>query len=328
MEKDKKLKIVFFGTPEFAVASLGRILAAGHDVAAVVTMPDKIAGRGHKLIESDVKRYATAHGLPVLQPAKLKDPLFLDTLRSLQADIFVVIAFRMLPREVWEMPPMGTVNLHGSLLPDYRGAAPINHAVMNGDTATGVTTFQLQHEIDTGDILLQAGLPIADDENVGSVHDRMMLLGAEVMERTLEGLASGTIEPRPQPEGEHRPAPKIFKEDCRINWERGREAVHNFVRGLSPYPAAWTEATEAGKGDVPETRKQREIKILATTLASPDAEYAEGDHPAPGTVEIRHGHLLAACADGWIEIISLRPAGKPEMSAKAYLAGNHPLRFD
>lgn len=234
----KKLRIVFLGTPEFAVPSLDAIIEAGHEVAAVVTATDKPAGRGHKMIPSAVKQYAFEHGIPVLQPAKLRDPEFLDALRGYGADIFVVIAFRMLPEEVWAMPPMGTFNLHASLLPRYRGAAPINRAVMNGDAETGVTTFLLKHEIDTGDILRQESISIAPDENVGSVHDRLMALGARVTVDTLADLAAGTAVPRPQPDGQASAAPKIFREDCEIDLSKSRESVRNHVRGLSPYPAA------------------------------------------------------------------------------------------
>ncbi len=234
----KKLRIVFLGTPEFAVPSLDAIIEAGHEVAAVVTATDKPAGRGHKMIPSAVKQYAVEHGIPVLQPAKLRDLEFLDALRGYGADIFVVIAFRMLPEEVWAMPPMGTFNLHASLLPRYRGAAPINRAVMNGDAETGVTTFLLKHEIDTGDILRQESISIAPDENVGSVHDRLMALGARVTVDTLADLAAGTAVPRPQPDGQASAAPKIFREDCEIDLSKSRESVRNHVRGLSPYPAA------------------------------------------------------------------------------------------
>ena len=203
----KKLKIVFFGTPEFAVASLERILAEGHEVAAVVTMPDKVAGRGHKLIQSDVKRFALEKGLAVMQPEKLKSPDFLDALRAIGADLFVVIAFRMLPEVVWGMPPLGTFNLHAALLPKYRGAAPLNWAVINGETETGVTTFFLNHDIDTGDIIEQRKVEILPSDNVGDVHDRLMVLGAEMVAHTVNEIAAGTVIPQPQPEVEFTPAP-------------------------------------------------------------------------------------------------------------------------
>ena len=233
MEKmnKKDLKIVFFGTPEFAVESLDALLTGGFNVVGVVTMPDKAAGRGHKLYQSDVKRYALEHDLFLLQPEKLKSEEFLTVLRSLEADLFIVIAFRMLPREVWQMPRLGTFNLHASLLPKYRGAAPINRAVMNGDTETGVTTFFLKHEIDTGDMIMQRKIDILPEDNVGDVHDRLMHLGAEMVVETVNAIVDGTLTTTPQPEGEFTPAPKIFKEDCRIDWDRSAAEIHNHVRG-------------------------------------------------------------------------------------------------
>lgn len=201
------MKIVFFGTPEFAVESLDRLRNADFDIAAVVTMPDKIAGRGHKMIQSDVKKYAVAHGLPVLQPEKLRNEEFLSELRNIGADLFIVIAFRMLPEVVWSMPPKGTFNLHGSLLPKYRGAAPINRSIMNGETVTGVTTFMLNHDIDTGDIIDQRSITIADSDDVGTVYDRLMHLGADMVVETVKKIEEGSVETRPQPEGEFTPAP-------------------------------------------------------------------------------------------------------------------------
>ena len=216
MEK-KDLRIVFFGTPEFAVESLNALIQNNFNVVGAVTMPDKIAGRGHKLYQSDVKRYATEHGIFLLQPEKLKSEDFLSSLRSLEADLFIVIAFRMLPREVWQMPRLGTFNLHASLLPKYRGAAPINRAVMNGDTETGVTTFFLKHEIDTGDMIMQRKIEIKPEDNVGDVHDKLMHLGAEMVVETVNAIIDGTLTTTPQPSGEFTPAPKIFKEDCRLD---------------------------------------------------------------------------------------------------------------
>lgn len=289
----KKLRIVFLGTPEFAVPSLDAIIEAGHEVAAVVTATDKPAGRGHKMIPSAVKQYAFEHGIPVLQPAKLRDPEFLDALRGYGADIFVVIAFRMLPEEVWAMPPMGTFNLHASLLPRYRGAAPINRAVMNGDAETGVTTFLLKHEIDTGDILRQESIPIAPDENVGSVHDRLMALGARVTVDTLADLAAGTAVPRPQPDGQASAAPKIFREDCEIDLSKSRESVRNHVRGLSPYPAARI------------TLHGVEMKVLEAVVADTRLQ----------------GRLYVECADGALELTRVQPAGKRPMSGSDFLRG-------
>lgn len=314
MEKmnKKDLKIVFFGTPEFAVESLDALLTDGFNVVGVVTMPDKAAGRGHKLYQSDVKRYALEHDLFLLQPEKLKSEEFLTALRSLEADLFIVIAFRMLPREVWQMPRLGTFNLHASLLPKYRGAAPINRAVMNGDTETGVTTFFLKHEIDTGDMIMQRKIDILPEDNVGDVHDRLMHLGAEMVVETVNAIVDGTLTTTPQPEGEFTPAPKIFKEDCRIDWDRSAAEIHNHVRGLSPYPAAWTVIVEAGG-------RPLESKIFETLLT----EDPVGDTPT-GTLKKEGKRLFAACSDRWIEIVSLQPAGKKRMTADAFLLGYHP----
>lgn len=309
---DKKdLKIVFLGTPDFAVASLDRLVKGGYNVAAVVTNIDKAAGRGHRMLQSAVKQYAVSAGLPVLQPANLKDPEFVEQLRAVGADLFIVIAFRMLPQVVWQMPRLGTFNLHASLLPRYRGAAPINHAVMNGDTETGVTTFMLKHEIDTGDILRQERISIGPDENVGSVHDRLMKLGAELTIDTVDHILAGDLRPLPQAELakdiEPSQAPKIFKETCRIDWTLPAAAVHNFVRGLSPYPAAWSELRS-------DTTAPTEIKIFATRVHA-------GDFGAPGTVSVSGDRMMVSCGDGAVEILSLRPAGKKQMEADAYLRG-------
>ncbi|MDE6380017.1 MAG: methionyl-tRNA formyltransferase [Muribaculaceae bacterium] len=310
---DKKdLRIVFFGTPEFAVESLDALIKNGFNVVGVVTMPDKIAGRGHRLYESDVKRYAVEHGLHILQPERLKSEDFLQELRSLEADLFIVIAFRMLPREVWQMPGLGTFNLHASLLPKYRGAAPINRAVMNGESETGVTTFFLKHEIDTGDMIMQKKVSILPEENVGDVHDKLMHLGADMVVETVDAIIAGTLTTTPQPEGEFTPAPKIFKEDCRINWSRTAREIHNHVRGLSPYPAAWTILIE-------ESGRHLECKIFETRLTD---ETCEGH--GSGTIRKEGKRLLAACADMWLEIISIQPAGKKRMAADAFLLGYHP----
>lgn len=291
-----RMKIVFLGTPEFAVESLDAIIKAGHEVAAVVTATDKPAGRGHKMLPSAVKQYALEHGLEVLQPAKLRDPEFLARLREIGADLFVVIAFRMLPEEVWAMPPMGTFNLHASLLPRYRGAAPINRAVMNGDDRTGVTTFLLKHEIDTGDILRQEAISIGPDENMGSVHDRLMHLGARVTVETLADLAAGTARPCPQADGEATPAPKIFKEDCRLSRDMTAEQARNHIRGLSPYPGAWTDEL-LGDGQT--------IKVFEARHAT----------------ERRPGRLYMDFADGALELIEIQPAGKKRMRAEDFLRG-------
>src|SRR5689334_22941625 len=236
------LRIVFMGTPEFAVASLEALVRAGFNIVGVVTAPDKPAGRGMKMTESAVKKFAARKGITILQPEKLKDPVFLEELKALQADLQVVVAFRMLPEIVWNMPRLGTINLHGSLLPQYRGAAPINWAVINGDKETGVTTFKLKHEIDTGDILLQERMPIGDNETAGEVHDRMMELGAGVLVETVKGLSNGSLKETPQDNsGVLRHAPKIFTATCRIDWNKPGEDIYNLIRGLSPYPAAFTD---------------------------------------------------------------------------------------
>ncbi len=308
----QNLKIVFFGTPEFAVESLDALIKNDFNVVSVVTMPDKIAGRGHKLYQSDVKRYAVDHNLPLLQPEKLKSEDFLENLKALKADLFIVIAFRMLPREVWQMPRLGTFNLHASLLPKYRGAAPINRAIMNGDTETGVTTFFLKHEIDTGDMIMQRKIEILPDENVGDVHDKLMHLGAEMVVETVNSIIDGTLTTTSQPEGEFTPAPKIFKEDCQIDWTKTALEVHNHVRGLSPYPAAWTVIVE-------NTGRPLECKIFTT---HPTDSSAEGI-PA-GSIKIDGKRMLVACKDNWLEIKELQPAGKKRMAAEAFLLGYHP----
>lgn len=310
----KDLRIVFFGTPDFAVESLRKLVEAGYNIAGVVTMPDKPAGRGHKLLHSPVKQYALSAGLRLLQPVKLKDPEFVDELRSLKADLFIVIAFRMLPEVVWTMPPLGTFNLHASLLPLYRGAAPINRAVMNGDKRTGVTTFMLKHEIDTGDILRREEVDILPDDNVGDVHDRLMYLGADLTLDTVGHIIAGDLTPIPQdqiPGGiQPTPAPKIFAEDCIIDWNRTAEQIHNQVRGLSPYPAA-RSAFDPGTG------RQEIMKIFKTRIVDgiPGAE--------PGTVTATPDmRMTVATGDGRaIELLEVLPAGKKRMSAEAFLRG-------
>lgn len=316
MEK-KDLKIVFFGTPEFAVTSLDALVKEGFNVAAVVTMPDKPAGRGKKIQMSDVKKYALEHDLPVLQPEKLKSQEFVDALRNINADLFIVIAFRMLPEVVWSMPRLGTFNLHASLLPKYRGAAPINHAVMNGETETGITTFFLRHEIDTGDIITRRKIEIGENENAGEVHDRLMTLGAEAVVDTVNSIIDGSLTTRPQPEGEFIAAPKIFKETCRIDWNRSSKALHDFIRGLAPYPAAWTRMIE-------KTGKPSDVKIFSTSIRN----IPEDLTLSPGEAVVKGKHLYAGTAEGAIEILSLQPAGKRPMPADAFILGYHPSRFE
>ena len=302
------LRIVYLGTPEFAAASLQALVEGGYNVVAVVTMPDKPAGRGHQVQYSDVKKYALSVGLPILQPEKLKDEVFLEELRSYKADLQIVVAFRMLPEVVWSMPRLGTFNLHASLLPQYRGAAPINRAVMNGDKETGATTFMLKHEIDTGNMILQERIPIGEDENVGSVHDRLMALGTELVTRTVDliiecenkGIAVPTT---PQPEiAELRPAPKLFKENCEILFdEMSAEEVHNFVRGLSPYPAAWANLTINGK-------IFENVKIYSVEKVQRDKVQSTKE-------------LIVPCKEGAVRILELQAPGKKRMDAKAFLNG-------
>lgn len=315
MMDKKDLRIVFLGTPEFAVESLDALVTNGFNIVGVVTMPDKPAGRGHHLLQSDVKQYAVAHGLKVMQPVNLKDTAFVDELRSLRADLFIVIAFRMLPQVVWQMPPLGTFNLHASLLPRYRGAAPINRAVMNGDTETGVTTFMLKHEIDTGDVLAQERIAIGPDECVGDVHDRLMHLGARLTLDTVNHIIAGDLKPVPQEhllaQGEEpTPAPKIFKDDCRIDWSRGAREVHNHVRGLSPYPAAWTMMSVGGADPV-------SVKIFASRVVDGLA----GD-AAPGDVRVDTEGLSIQCGDGRaVRVERLQPAGKRPMGGEEFVRG-------
>ncbi len=307
------LKIVFFGTPDFAVESLNRLVKGGYNIVGVVTMPDKAAGRGHKMFQSPVKEYAVANGLRLMQPVSLKDPAFVDELRSLNADLQIVIAFRMLPEVVWNMPPLGTFNLHASLLPKYRGAAPINWAVMNGDTETGVTTFFLKHEIDTGDIIQQECIPIAETDNVGVVHDKLMTLGAGMVVETVDAIIAGTVKPIPQDllisqNAEATPAPKIFKETCEIDFSRTAREVYNHIRGLSPYPAAWTTIKDSAG-------VEHSVKIYETELPS---DKVIGD---AGTCVATKDTLAFACADGSIAVKSLQLAGKKRMSVSEFLRG-------
>lgn len=314
MEK-KDLRIVYMGTPEFAVESLKRLVEGGYNVVGVITMPDKPMGRhGSVLQASPVKQYAVSQGLKVLQPEKLKDETFLEELRALQADLQIVVAFRMLPEVVWNMPPMGTFNLHAALLPQYRGAAPINWAVINGDTETGITTFFLQHEIDTGDIIQQVRVPIADTDNVEIVYDKLMMLGGDLVLETVDAILAGTIHPIPQdelimPETELRPAPKIFKETCRIEWNKGVKRVYDFVRGLSPYPAAWTELV------MPEGGRQV-VKIYETEKLFASHSLPVGQVDTDGKTYFR-----IAVPDGYVNLISLQLAGKKRMAVADFLRG-------
>ncbi|MEL7588652.1 MAG: methionyl-tRNA formyltransferase [Prolixibacteraceae bacterium] len=309
----KDLRIVFMGTPEFAVASLEMLVEEGYRVVGVVTAADKPAGRGMKMQESAVKKYALEKGLPVLQPEKLKNPGFISELGSLNADLQVVVAFRMLPEMVWAMPPLGTFNLHGSLLPQYRGAAPLNWAVINGEKETGVTTFLLDHEIDTGKILFREKISIDDRDTVGDIHDRLMRIGAGLVLKTVDALASGDYKTVGQEELSTEPlkhAPRIFKEDCHIDWSWPGEKIRNLIRGLSPYPGAWTEVTgEDGQRAV--------LKIFF-------AEFKTEADLVPGTV-FTDGKttLKIAAADGWLELTDLQLAGKKRMRTTEFLRGFH-----
>ena len=303
------MRIIYLGTPDFAVPSLQILLENGYDVVAVVTAPDKPGGR-HGLLESAVKKFAISRGLLVLQPEKLKNPAFLEALQALRADLQVVVAFRMLPEVVWNMPPLGTLNLHGSLLPKYRGAAPINWAVINGETETGLTTFRLRHEIDTGDILDQVRLPIGPNETAGELHDRMMLAGADLVLRTVQALKNGTATPKPQSDEAATHAPKIFTETCRISFDQPAAQVHNFVRGLSPHPGAWTELD--GKN----------LKILRTALMTELPE-RDADKPSiPGSfLSDGKNWLRVVCSDGLLQVLDLQMEGKRKMTVRDFLNG-------
>lgn len=304
----KDLRIVFMGTPDFAVASLAALVDAGCNIVGVITAPDKPAGRGMKLTESAVKKYAVEKGLFILQPEKLKNPDFITSLRALQADLQVVVAFRMLPEIVWSMPPNGTINLHGSLLPHYRGAAPIHWAVINGEKETGVTTFKLQHEIDTGDILLQKSFVITPDETTGEVHDRMKEIGASVLVETVKGISENSLKETKQivleNEAELKHAPKLFTEDCQINWDQSVDAIHNFIRGLSPFPGALSKLDN---------------KILKIYLSKKEIV---STNDTPGRV-ISDGknYLKIAALDGYIHVLDLQLEGKKRMLIEDFLRG-------
>ena len=309
MTKDE-LRIVYMGTPEFAVASLDALVSGGYNVVGVVTMPDKPAGRGYKVQFSAVKEYALAHNLTLLQPEKLKDEQFLEELKALKADLQIVVAFRMLPEVVWNMPPMGTFNLHGSLLPQYRGAAPINWAIINGEKETGVTTFFLQHEIDTGDLILQKKIAIHRTDNAETIHDQLMALGAQTVVETVDCILDGTAPKMPQPEvAELKMAPKIFKETCKINWNSDCESIYNFVRGLSPYPTAWSELMNDNREPIP-------MKIYAVTTEQTSHTYTHGTIITDGKKELK-----VACKDGFVSIQSLQLAGKKRMNSDEFLRG-------
>lgn len=317
MEK-KDLRIVFMGTPEFAVESLKSLVEGGYNVVGVVTAVDKPVGRHRNtLVPSAVKEYALTQGLPLLQPEKLKNPEFVESLRKLKADLQVVVAFRMLPEVVWAMPKYGTLNLHASLLPQYRGAAPINWAIINGEKESGVTTFFLQHDIDTGNIAMQRRVAISPEDTAGDLHDRLMKVGAEVLLQTVDAIIDGTVQSLPQSDvavsGELRPAPKLFPETCRIDWAQSSENVHNFVRGLSPHPTAWTPVEHNGE--------KLSLKIYQARIAN-DIHSA---HAGEIIVSPNKKHLYATTTDGAIEILDLQLSGKKRMTAAAFLNGLHAI---
>ena len=298
------MRIVFMGTPDFAVASLRKLVEAGYQIVGVITAPDSDGGRKGPNI-SAVKRYATEQGLPVLQPTRLKNPVFLEELRALQADLQVVVAFRMLPEQVWNMPPLGTINLHGSLLPKYRGAAPINWAVMNGETETGVTTFKLKQEIDTGDVYFRDTIAIGPNDTAGEVHDRLMAVGADLVLKTVQAIESGNVKPIPQLDVEASHAPKIFTETCHIDLSRSTKEVHNFIRGLSPYPGACLKLN--GK-------MVKILKALTSTQAY--------DELSSGQLKSNmRDELVVGTANGAIQILELQLEGKKRIPINEFLNG-------
>jgi len=310
----RDLRIIFMGTPEFSVQILKGLIEGGYKVVGVVTTPDKSAGRGLKVQESDVKKYAVQQNLKVLQPEKLKNKQFIDELKSLNADLQIVVAFRMLPEQVWSMPKMGTFNLHASLLPEYRGAAPINWAIINGEEKTGLTTFLIDNEIDTGKILLKKEIEIKKTDSAGDLHDRMMILGANLVKETIEIIASGSIKPVKQTELINNPdqikaAPKIFKEDCRVNWHQKSEKIYNFIRGMSPYPCAWTTLKNT------ETGNMLNLKVFKS-------DYQVLDHQLnPGSIKHQKDVLFVSAVDGFISLKEIQLEGKKKLKIDEFLRG-------
>ena len=305
----KDLRIIFMGTPEFAVASLDILVKNGCTIVGVITAPDKPSGRGMKMNESAVKSYAVKHHLPLLQPEKLKNPDFLKQLKNMQADLQIVVAFRMLPEVVWNMPPMGTINVHGSLLPAYRGAAPINWAIINGEKQTGVTTFKLQHEIDTGNILLQQTIPITEDETAGELHDDMKEAGAQLLLKTVQGIADGSLHEVPQLiiTNTQLPiphAPKIFTETCHIDWNKTADEIYNLIRGLSPFPTAYT------------LLQNKMLKIYSCTKEYSDNDTEIGTYKTDGKT-----FLKFRCSNGFIHITDMQLEGKKRMKVEDFLRG-------
>ena len=314
---ERKIRIAYFGTPEFAASQLEAIIKAGYEVAVVVTMPDKPAGRGRKIQYSDVKRAALAHNLPLLQPEKLKDPVFLEQLASYQADLFIVVAFRMLPAVVWQMPELGTFNLHASLLPQYRGAAPINFAIINGETETGLTTFFLNEEIDKGAVIMREKVAIRPDETAGELHDELMALGNKVVVETIQKIEKGEVRALPQEAlAENltlKPAPKISKEFCNVDWSKDCQTVYNHIRGLSPYPAAHT-SIQSENGEI------IELKIFSS-----DIERCAPKMPVGSIVTDNKKYLKIALKDGFIHMTQVQQAGKKAMPIADFLRGTQLL---
>ena len=321
--KKEDLRIVYMGTPDFAVEALRQLVEGGYNVVGVITMPDKPAGRGHKIQYSPVKQYALEQNLPLLQPEKLKDEAFVQALREWKADLQIVVAFRMLPEVVWSMPRLGTFNLHASLLPQYRGAAPINWAVINGDTETGITTFFLKHEIDTGEVIQQVRVPIADTDNVEIVHDKLMMLGGKLVVETVDAILNGVVKPVPQEEmavvGELRPAPKIFKETCRIDWKQPVKKVYDFIRGLSPYPAAWSELVSP-EGEVVVVKIFETEKYIRNE--GKRCRNSRGCFCKVGSIETDgKKYIKVAVPDGFVSVLSLQLPGKKRLKTDELLRG-------
>lgn len=305
----KNIRIVYMGTPDFAVAPLAALLEEGCNVVGVVTNPDKPAGRGQKIATSAVKQFAQKEKLPILQPEKFRDEQFLKALAAWKADLQIVVAFKMLPEVVWAMPKLGTINLHASLLPQYRGAAPINHAIINGETITGITTFLLEKEIDTGNILLQKEVVITEDETAGSLHDKLMAEGAKLVVATVDLLASGSYKPQPQKEENSlKAAPKIFKEDCRIDWQQEGKHIYNFIRGLSPYPTAWTK--------IPKEEKAIALKVYECSFHQQVHQEKIGK-----VLTDQKTFLKVAVRGGYIFILKLQQSGKKAMAIQDFLRG-------
>jgi methionyl-tRNA formyltransferase len=311
MKEKKELDIVFMGTPEFAVTILEQLIKEEYNIKAVVTAPDRPAGRGRKLTGSAVKESAVKHGISVLQPTNLKDEDFVSDLKALNADLFIIVAFRMLPKLIWEIPTMGTFNLHGSLLPQYRGAAPINWAIINGEKETGVTTFFIDEKIDTGQIIESKSMPIGKNETAGELHDRMMVLGAHTVVDTVELIRKGNVKAQPQPEGELKEAPKISKQDCLIDFSQSILSIHNFIRGMSPYPTAWIKLVHK------ESQQQKTLKIFRSEVLE------EKNHLETNLIK-QDKSLVLNTLNGSLNILEIQLEGKKRLDTSAFLAGFNP----